>query len=65
MKFCKTCQTEKDESEFNKDPSSSDGLYYQCRPCRSEAQREYRGTPRKGPIVLTQQAAVWATRSLG
>lgn len=33
MKQCSKCNTQKDESEFNKRKASKDGLQYYCKPC--------------------------------
>lgn len=34
MKTCSRCKVEKDESEFYKDSSHSDGLTSRCKPCK-------------------------------
>ena len=43
MKICTKCGIEKDETEFTKDSSNKDGLYYRCRDCG----REYYETNRE------------------
>ena len=35
MKYCKSCNTNKVESEFNKNRTKKDGLSTQCKSCRS------------------------------
>lgn len=35
MKYCKSCNTNKVESEFNKNRAKKDGLSTQCKSCRS------------------------------
>lgn len=42
MKKCSKCGIEKDESEFNKNLKSKDGLYCHCKQCTKERKREYR-----------------------
>ncbi len=41
MKTCSRCNTEKDESEFHKDPKSKDGTSYQCKVCAIARAKEY------------------------
>lgn len=36
MKFCSKCKTEKDNTEFNKNSSNSDGLQDRCRECQKK-----------------------------
>jgi hypothetical protein len=58
MKLCRTCNTEKDKSEFHKRSASTDGLCAKCKSCqkqydksranlphRVEARRAYSQTP--------------------
>lgn len=41
MKLCPTCNIEKDESEFGKNSSTKDGLFYQCKECKREYDRKH------------------------
>ncbi len=41
MKKCYTCQTLKEESEFNKNKGRNDGLNSICRQCSGERSRQY------------------------
>lgn len=36
MKLCRSCKTEKDESEFGKRAASNDGLAHKCKQCQKE-----------------------------
>ena len=40
MKRCSKCKVEKPRSEFGKDKRRPDGLYPQCRECKSAAHKE-------------------------
>lgn len=40
MKCCSKCKVEKPRSEFGKDKCRPDGLYPQCRECKSNAHKE-------------------------
>lgn len=40
MKRCSKCKVEKPRSEFGKDKRRPDGLYPQCRECKSTAHKE-------------------------
>lgn len=40
MKCCSKCKVEKPRSEFGKDKRRPDGLYPQCRECKSTAHKE-------------------------
>ena len=42
MKHCPKCNADKPDSEFNKCSKSKDGLYYTCRACQREYQRQWR-----------------------
>ena len=42
MKICKTCEIERDESEFSRHKLARDGLNATCKPCKAEKQRVYR-----------------------
>lgn len=48
MKVCKRCNTEKDESEFNKSKSRADGLNHWCRTCHRASVNDHylRNRPR-------------------
>jgi hypothetical protein len=41
MKLCTKCKTEKDEADFNRNSSASDGLQHRCKPCQIAANREW------------------------
>lgn len=41
IKFCKSCQTEKPQSEFYRLPHTSDGLNWRCIPCQNAYNKEY------------------------
>lgn len=41
MKVCKTCNIEKDISDFPKHKKYKDGLYSSCKSCKSESSKEY------------------------
>jgi predicted GIY-YIG superfamily endonuclease len=41
MKTCSKCKEEKPFSEFFKDRSRKDGLYYYCKVCRAEIAKSY------------------------
>tara|TARA_R100001244_G_scaffold48629_1_gene43289 strand:+ start:811 stop:1290 length:480 start_codon:yes stop_codon:yes gene_type:complete len=44
FKICSTCEKELDNSNFNKDKSRKDGLFYRCRSCQNEYFRNYNKT---------------------
>ena len=41
MKVCKTCNVEKDISEFPKHRKYKDGLYSSCKSCKNESSKDY------------------------
>ncbi len=51
MKQCGKCKKQKDESEFNKNSNSKDGMQYWCKKCEREYKRRHyrknRGTVKK------------------
>lgn len=42
MRTCRTCQQDKEESEFQKHSAASDGLNTQCKACVSEYRKQWR-----------------------
>lgn len=52
LKFCPSCRTRKDGSDFTKDSSRSDGLYGFCRNCRKIKNSVF--PPGRIPLRLTQ-----------
>lgn len=64
MKTCTKCKIEKPLIEFTKDAASSDGLSWNCRPCRNEYASNRRATARlveKTPAVLSSSSAISPT----
>jgi hypothetical protein len=45
IKICSKCQKVKNESEFHKDKSKKDGLYYKCKECQNHYERERSAKP--------------------
>lgn len=41
MKFCKTCNNEKDETEFYRSNNRKDGLSWECKECNRERSRKW------------------------
>ncbi len=41
MKLCSKCKKRKDESEFNKNSNSKDGMQYWCKKCKREYRYRY------------------------
>ena len=75
MKFCNTCETEKDKSEFGKRAASKDGLSPKCKLCqkiydkarasdpfREEARRIYAQTE-EGKIATNRAKAAYRKRN--
>lgn len=42
LKYCRTCDSHKDRSEFHKNNQARDGLNAKCKPCRSSYQKANR-----------------------
>lgn len=51
MKTCKRCSTSKPESEFQRNAGARDGLQAYCRPCATEARRDW---ARRNPDRVTR-----------
>lgn len=47
MKYCKRCDTLKDESEFFKNKAKKDGLQNSCKVCRKEQNHEHYASSEK------------------
>lgn len=47
MKECSKCGVEKENKEFAKNSSASDGLYPYCKPCSSQYRKEWRESGNK------------------
>lgn len=45
MKYCSKCEKFKEETDFQKDSSKSDGLCSYCKVCRSETKKKYSNKP--------------------
>ena len=59
MKLCRSCNTEKDESEFGKRAASNDGLSAKCKDC----QREYDKLRNNAPHRIKARAEYAKTES--
>lgn len=44
MKYCNSCKTEKDTSEFYKNKAKKDGLHVECRNCSKARKRKWAAT---------------------
>lgn len=55
MKYCGTCKTEKDESEFGKRKASSDGLSSKCKQCQKEYDKARLREPKRMRARLEYQ----------
>lgn len=60
VKTCTKCKTEKNEAEFPKDKSQSDGLKYHCKACmreyrQTDAYKEYRRAYRQTDVYKKSQ----------
>jgi len=75
MKLCRTCNTEKDESEFHKRKASKDGLSPKCKKCakdyddarlrdpkRMEMRRQYQKTA-KGKAAHSRACKNWVEKN--
>lgn len=75
MKFCTSCDTEKQDEDFHKRAASKDGLSAKCRPCQSEydkarandpnrvqARKDYAKTP-SGIAAGNSAKKTWAARN--
>lgn len=55
MKKCSKCKKTKVKSKFSKRTTSKDGLYGQCKACKSICDRKYRGTKRGKQVARKAQ----------
>lgn len=52
MKTCNKCNSERNESEFKKDPRNKSGLTGICTPCSKDWQRQRREARRNGTVPI-------------
>lgn len=55
MKICKVCGKRKPKADFNKHPSTKDGLYLKCKACVSEYNSQYLAKNRKRLLAYKQR----------
>jgi len=53
MKYCPTCCSNKDESEFYKEKNSKDGLYYQCKKCKIDRVKQWKAQNKERSAATT------------